>query len=99
MSNQDLNNSISQESEEEDMSEYKPGGYHPVVIGERYLNRYTVIQKLGWGQFSTVWLAKDNVTNNYVALKIQKSSFHYTEAAMDEIGILIKISKGYDDPI
>lgn len=86
-----------EDDEEEDPSEYKIGGYHPVQIGERYLNRYTVIQKLGWGQFSTVWLARDNVTNNYVALKVQKSNFHYTEAAMDEIQILTKISKSYDD--
>jgi serine/threonine-protein kinase SRPK3 len=84
--------------EEEDMFEYKPGGYHPVRVGERFQNRYTIIQKLGWGQFSTVWLARDNPTNSYVALKVQKSSFHYTEAAMDEIQILSKISKSYDDP-
>lgn len=86
------------EEEEEDISEYKPGGYHPVQIGERYLNRYTIVQKLGWGQFSTVWLAKDNATNTYVALKIQKSSFHYTEAAMDEIQILSKVGNSLDNP-
>jgi serine/threonine-protein kinase SRPK3 len=86
------------EEEEEDQSEYKQGGYHPVHIGERYLNRYTIIQKLGWGQFSTVWLAKDNATNTHVALKIQKSSFHYTEAAMDEIQILTKVAKSLEDP-
>ena len=53
------------DEEEEDLSEYKQGGYHPVHIGERFLNRYSIIQKLGWGQFSTVWLAKDNATNTY----------------------------------
>ena len=99
MSTHEANSFLSQDEEEEDQSEYKPGGYHPVQIGERYLNRYTIIQKLGWGQFSTVWLAKDNVTNSYVALKIQKSSYHYTEAAMDEINILIKTTKSYEDPV
>lgn len=97
MSYSDANGLLSQD-EEEDPSEYKKGGYHPVQVGERYLNRYTIIQKLGWGQFSTVWLAKDNVTNCYIALKIQKSSQHYTEAAMDEINILIKTTKNNDDP-
>jgi serine/threonine-protein kinase SRPK3 len=29
-----------------------------------------IIQKLGWGHFSTVWLAKDLHYNTYVALKI-----------------------------
>lgn len=37
------------------------GGYHPVEIGDLYSNRYTVVRKLGWGHFSTVWLAKDKM--------------------------------------
>lgn len=60
-------------------------GYHPVHIGEVLLNRYVVIQKLGWGHFSTVWLAKDFKYDTYVALKIQKSASHYLEAAYDEV--------------
>lgn len=98
MSQGDLNFLCFPCEDEEDLSEYRPGGYHPVKIGERFMNRYTIIQKLGWGQFSTVWLSKDNVTNTYVALKIQKSSYHYTEAAMDEIDILVKVSKNTEDP-
>jgi serine/threonine-protein kinase SRPK3 len=47
-----------------------------------------VIQKIGWGHFSTVWLAKDFKYKNYVALKIQKSAPHYLEAAYDEVEIL-----------
>lgn len=35
------------------------GGYHPVQIGNSFNNRYKVIKKLGWGHFSTVWLATD----------------------------------------
>lgn len=31
------------------------GGYHPVVIGDVFDNRYRVIRKLGWGHFSTVF--------------------------------------------
>ena len=38
---------------------YRPGGYHPVNIGERYNGRYTVLEKLGWGHFSTVWMVHD----------------------------------------
>ena len=44
---------------EEDPSRYCPGGYHPVRIGEVYADRYKVIQKLGFGRYSTVWLAQD----------------------------------------
>ncbi|KAK8628966.1 hypothetical protein V6N13_077825 [Hibiscus sabdariffa] len=36
------------------------------------------VNKLGWGHFSTVWLAWDTQRTRYVALKIQKSAQHYT---------------------
>jgi len=36
------------------------GGYHPVSPDDTFLEgRYKVIRKLGWGHFSTVWLADD----------------------------------------
>jgi serine/threonine-protein kinase SRPK3 len=75
--------------EEEDEYDYKPGGYHPVVLGSKYNNeRYKIIRKLGWGHFSTVWLAYDEYSTDYVALKIVKSSRNYTEAALDEVSLL-----------
>jgi hypothetical protein len=40
------------------------GGYHPVTAGEKFNERYTIEQKLGWGHFSTVWLASDNKKAN-----------------------------------
>lgn len=57
-------------SEDEGMPDYKIGGYHPVHVGEILLDRYVIIQKLGWGHFSTVWLTKDLKNNNYVAMKV-----------------------------
>lgn len=46
--------------DEEELSDYCQGGYHPVYIGDTFSNgRYIVVRKLGWGHFSTVWLAKD----------------------------------------
>jgi serine/threonine-protein kinase SRPK3 len=73
------------DSEDEGIEDYVVGGYHPVHIGEVLINRYVVIQKLGWGHFSTVWLCKDFKFSTYVAIKIQKSSPHYMEAAFDEV--------------
>lgn len=61
-------------SEDEGMPDYKIGGYHPVHVGEILLDRYVIIQKLGWGHFSTVWLTKDLKYNSYVAMKVQKSA-------------------------
>lgn len=41
-------------------AQYVKGGYHPVHIGDTFSDgRYIVVRKLGWGHFSTVWLAKD----------------------------------------
>ena len=54
------------------------------------VNRYVLIQKLGWGHFSTVWCAWDRKRKRQAALKVQKSASHYTEAAMDEIEFLNK---------
>ncbi|KAI8887252.1 hypothetical protein K501DRAFT_175919, partial [Backusella circina FSU 941] len=49
-----------EQDEEEDRKDYCRGGYHPVQAGEKYKNgQYTVIRKLGWGHFSTVWLVRD----------------------------------------
>lgn len=49
------------EKHEEDRSRYVPGGYHPVYLNETFKNRYQVVQKLGYGLYSTVWLAKDHL--------------------------------------
>ena len=77
-----------------------PGGYHPVKVGEVYNERYLVVRKLGWGHFSTCWYCLDQYvhvvivcnirrqTGEYVAMKVQKSATHYTEAAKDEIKLL-----------
>lgn len=47
-------------SEDEGTEDYRRGGYHAVRIGDTFKNgRYLVLSKLGWGHFSTVWLASD----------------------------------------
>lgn len=55
----------------ESPSKYKPGGLHPVLIGDVLPKpttcvsdaskpaQYHVLLKLGFGAFSTVWLARD----------------------------------------
>uniref|UniRef100_M4B4C6 non-specific serine/threonine protein kinase n=1 Tax=Hyaloperonospora arabidopsidis (strain Emoy2) TaxID=559515 RepID=M4B4C6_HYAAE len=78
----------SSESEDEGESGYKPGGYHRVEVGEVYNSRFQVLEKLGWGHFSTVWKCVDRQTGATVALKVQKSARHYTDAARDEIELL-----------
>jgi serine/threonine-protein kinase SRPK1 len=78
----------SEEEEQESREDYRRGGYHPVKIGDLFLQRYHVIRKIGWGHFSTVWLCFDLDDKRYVALKIVKSAANFTETAKDEIKIL-----------
>ncbi|CDO93047.1 unnamed protein product [Kluyveromyces dobzhanskii CBS 2104] len=77
------------EKNEESAKDYRPGGYHPAYKGETYKEgRYVLVRKLGWGHFSTVWLAKDTETGSHVAMKIVRSDKVYTESALDEIKLL-----------
>lgn len=81
------------DDEDEGKEGYKKGGYHPVNIDDLFKGRYRVLEKLGWGHFSTVWLCQDQKLNRHVALKIVKSAKHYTEAALDEIKILQTVAR------
>lgn len=79
--------------QEEDLKDYAPGGYHTCYIGENYKNnKYTLVRKLGWGHFSTVWLARDNDRCCHVAIKVVRSAKHYAETAIDEIKLLEKVT-------
>ena len=83
----------SNNSEDEGLEDYKIDGYHPVHVGEILLDRYVIMQKLGYGHFSTAWLALDNNNGNYVAIKVQKSDERYIQGAYDEIEILQALAK------
>lgn len=45
--------------EETSLHRYSQKRYYPVRIGQCLANRYKVISKLGFGAYSTVWLARD----------------------------------------
>lgn len=78
--------------DEEDLEDYCRGGYHPISVGDEFADgRYVIVRKLGWGHFSTVWLAKDTVAQRHVAMKVVKSAPHYTETALDEIKLLQRL--------
>lgn len=86
------------EEEDEGIDSYRKGGYHAVRIGDSFAGgRYIAQRKLGWGQFSTVWLAYDTQCSKFVALKIQKSAPQFSQAALHEIEVLCAIAEG--DPL
>lgn len=48
------------QTESEDVMKYELGGYMPINVGQVVGPRkeYQIVRKIGWGQFSTVWLTK-----------------------------------------
>lgn len=55
----------------EDLEQYRPGGLHPLALGNELKGgRYTICHKLGYGASATVWLARDNDNATYVAVKV-----------------------------
>jgi serine/threonine-protein kinase SRPK3 len=54
----------------ERLENYRSGGYHPIKIGDQFHGRYRVVHKLGHGSYSTTWLAHDEQSKRYVAVKV-----------------------------
>ena len=47
----------SHDGDVEELDDYHVDGYHPAHVGEIIDSKYVILKKLGWGHFSTVWLA------------------------------------------
>ena len=54
----------------ESVERYRPGGYHPIILGDLLGGRYETIAKLGCGGFSTVWLCWDEQEMTWQAVKV-----------------------------
>jgi serine/threonine protein kinase len=81
----------------ENIEYYRPGGYHPVRIGDRIGGRYKIIHKLGYGGFRTVWLARDTEKQRYVALKITLADFS-KDAMEKDLKILKHLAEHVERP-
>ncbi|KAF9007087.1 kinase-like domain-containing protein [Cyathus striatus] len=55
------------------LMDYREGGFHPIDIGDTISDRYRIINKLGYGVWSTVWLAEDLTFGRFVSLKVLSS--------------------------
>ena len=76
-------------SSNEPLDQYKKGGYLTVNIGDVLSSRYTILKKIGWGGYSTVWMAKTKNTEEYVALKVTKSAKAHIECSEREIEVIL----------
>ncbi|KAL4950834.1 protein kinase [Aspergillus filifer] len=71
---------------------YKAGGFHPISLGDSLRDgQYTILRKLGYGQYSTVWLANDSKHQRYVALKVLRADCYGGPHDIFESEILSKI--------
>ncbi|KAK0619505.1 kinase-like domain-containing protein [Immersiella caudata] len=84
---------------EEGGKAYRPGGLHPVYIGDVYGDRYEIIDKIGYGRYSTVWLVKDlsstpDDDDKYRALKILSAECYGQDTPIFEREILKHLRDG-----
>ncbi|KAJ4293873.1 hypothetical protein N0V88_005387 [Collariella sp. IMI 366227] len=49
---------------------YHPGSYHYIRLGDSLHDRCRITRKLGYGCFSTVWLAADTASKSFIAVKV-----------------------------
>lgn len=55
----------------EDVEKYRRGGFHPIHLADTLNDgRYHILHKLGYGGFSTAWLARDEQLQRLVSLKV-----------------------------
>jgi serine/threonine-protein kinase SRPK3 len=90
----------------EDITYYIPGGYHPIVIGDvlspsgensrNGSRQYRIMCKLGYGSYSTVWLAqKTDSSEAFVAVKVAMAVDDLTrEVAMLEAASKFEFNDG-----
>ena len=66
----------------------KGKGHLAVSKGDMLHERYKVLEKLGQGGFSTVYLAQENVNNVHVAIKVSKCAVSVRKLAKIEMDLL-----------
>ncbi|KKF97143.1 Serine/threonine-protein kinase SRPK [Ceratocystis platani] len=86
-------------SVEEGCGVYHPGGFHPVYVGDIFNNRYHVLNKIGYGAYSTVWLVRDaqqekGHEDEYLALKVLSAECYFTDHDIFEREILRHLRDG-----
>jgi serine/threonine protein kinase len=81
----------------ENTKAFGEGGYMSAAPGDVVNHRYELIAKLGWGEFSTVWLAFDRKSTNlhrtFVAVKIAKCRADVTRGTKYECYLLAYMRK------
>ncbi|KAI0147698.1 kinase-like domain-containing protein [Xylariaceae sp. FL1272] len=93
------NNETQQTVSEEEPDSYCPGGFHPVYIGDVFNGRYEVLNKIGYGVYSTVWIVEDlqhrsSERRAFFALKILRADCYDGQYDIFEREILRQLKEG-----
>ncbi|KAI1152378.1 serine/threonine protein kinase [Nemania diffusa] len=88
-----------QKTIEEGDDAYRPGGFHPVYIGDVFNDRYKILNKIGYGTYSTVWLVEDLQKRTadrrkFCAVKVLSAECYGTENDIYEKEILTQLTNG-----
>lgn len=80
----------------ERLENYRMGGYHPIAIGDTLKDgRYEVVDKLGHGGYSTIWIVKDKyAANTYAAVKVCISNKTITSQEKEVVRKLLHSNDG-----
>ncbi|ERT00665.1 CMGC/SRPK protein kinase [Sporothrix schenckii ATCC 58251] len=84
---------------EEGAEVYRTGGFHPVYIGDVYAGKYKILNKIGFGVYSTVWLVRDvtksdNDERRFRALKVLSAESYGGDRPIFEREILAHLRDG-----
>ncbi|KAG6204246.1 hypothetical protein E4U35_003553 [Claviceps purpurea] len=83
---------VPRQQRQDEESFEQDGFYHPVSLGDTFdSGRYSILRKLGYGRYSTVWLARDLKCQRYVALKLLTNNCYGGPYEIFEREILEKI--------
>ena len=83
--------------EQQEKLNYGEGGYLMIHPGDTLNKRYSLVSRLGRGQSSTVWLAKDNFAvggsqHQYVAIKLTRCANNVRCSSSHEVALLYYIA-------
>ncbi|KAK4031604.1 serine-threonineeeee protein kinase [Parachaetomium inaequale] len=78
---------------------YRPGGFHPVYVEDVYADKYKILNKIGYGVYSTVWLVKDltkldDDEHKFLALKVLSAESYNVDKPIFEREILTHLRDG-----
>ncbi|KAF2771101.1 kinase-like protein [Teratosphaeria nubilosa] len=88
-----MSKTTAQPIEEQKLPRYRQRHYCPICIGQRLIDRYKMIAKLGFGAYSTVWMARDESANTYASIKVFVQDERADSPVTNELNVLRKLKE------